>query len=61
MDMADADTPIEALEPCLARLRAAWDARKPDAAITIDLSKSITRPLQVLLLSAVRISPMLRL
>ena len=32
MDMADADKPIEALEPCRARLRAAWDARKPDAA-----------------------------
>jgi len=32
MDMADADTPIEALEPSRARLRAAWDAHKPDAA-----------------------------
>jgi len=32
MDMAETDTPIAALEPCRARLRAAWDARKPDAA-----------------------------
>ena len=43
MDTSTADTPLDALVPIRARLREAWDARKPDAAQRRDDLKRLRR------------------